>query len=82
MYLIPIIGILAYVSETSGHSWIACADYTEKNGRYWDPDKCRGFARDSERFARKSSFGTDAGNFLLIIEIFRYNLFIFILLSK
>ena len=61
MYLVPLIVLLAYVSQTSGHSWIACADYTEKNGRNWDPQKCRGFPRDSENFAQKGSFGSDRG---------------------
>ena len=45
----------------SAHSWIACADYTEKNGGTWDPTKCRGFARDSANYARKDSFGQDRG---------------------
>ena len=44
--------------------WLACTDYTEKNGDYWDPDKCRGFPRDASKFARKESFGEDVGEYI------------------
>lgn len=43
------------------HSWLACVDYTEKNGAIWDPEKCRGFARNSGNYAQKESFGQDRG---------------------
>lgn len=49
------------VHRTVAHSWIACADYTEKNGAEWDPNKCRGFARDSGTYAQKNNFGMDRG---------------------
>ena len=41
--------------------WLACTDYTEKNGDYWDPAKCRGFPRDAPTYANKESFGKDVG---------------------
>ena len=61
MFVLSLIVLLAYIFETSGHSWIACSDYTEKNGRYWDPKKCRGYARDSSKYSPHNSFGLDLG---------------------
>ena len=52
---------LTFLVEVYSHSWLACVDYTEKNGNYWDPAKCRGFPRDSARYAPKDSFGLDRG---------------------
>ncbi|XP_078659922.1 uncharacterized protein LOC144904688 [Branchiostoma floridae x Branchiostoma belcheri] len=50
------------VVRVSGHSWVSCTDYTEKNGDTWDQAKCRGFPRSAERFAnRKGVFGVDTG---------------------
>ena len=59
--------LLVYViNYVTPHSWIACSDYAEKNGAYWDAKKCRGYPRDASRFAQKNSFGQDRGemNFL------------------
>ena len=53
--------LATFYANTKGHSWLACVDYTEKNGAYWDPNKCRGFARDSASFSDKNSFGQDRG---------------------
>jgi len=54
--------VLAFqLFKASSHSWLACVDYTEKNGAIWNPEKCRGFARDSQMYARKDSFGVDRG---------------------
>jgi len=53
--------LATFCADTKGHSWLACVDYTEKNGAYWDPNKCRGFARDSASFSDKNSFGQDRG---------------------
>ena len=53
--------------KVSSHSWLACVDYTEKNGAIWNPEKCRGFARDSQIYARKDSFGFDRGELQIAI---------------
>ena len=46
----------------SSHSWIACTDYLEQNGEYWDPALCRGFPRHAARFTpRSGQFGADKG---------------------
>ena len=37
--------MLAIVGAALCHSWIACADYLEMNGDYWDENKCRGYPR-------------------------------------
>ncbi|XP_019619934.1 PREDICTED: uncharacterized protein LOC109466643 [Branchiostoma belcheri] len=51
-----------FVVRVSGHSWVSCTDYTEKNGATWDQAKCRGFPRSAERFAnRQGVFGVDTG---------------------
>jgi len=49
------------IGQVVSHSWLACVDYTEKNGAVWDADKCRGFARDSYHYAKKNEFGNDRG---------------------
>nr|XP_002127986.1 uncharacterized protein LOC100175308 [Ciona intestinalis] len=52
---------LCVIGYVQSHSWIACSDYTEKNGGNWDPNRCRGFPRDSRNYAPKNSFGLDRG---------------------
>ena len=65
---------LVLIPSTLSHSWLACTDYTEKNGAYWDPNKCRGFPRDAQRYADKNSFGQDRGNiFFLCCNKFKNN---------
>jgi len=56
---------ICFIKFVQPHSWIACTDYTEKNGKYWSASKCRGYPRDASRFAQKDSFGQDRGNFNL-----------------
>lgn len=56
---LALLSCLAYT--VVGHSWLACTDYAEKNGADWMPNKCRGFPRDSPRYARKERFGVDTG---------------------
>lgn len=46
-------------------SWLACSDYTEKNGGVWDPQKCRGFPRNAATYAQKSKFGINLGTRLI-----------------
>lgn len=54
--------LLIIVTSVQCHSWLACTDYTEKNGATWKPDKCRGFSRGSYRKAPKNGvFGGDSG---------------------
>jgi len=53
--------VLVSTPYTLSHSWLACTDYTEKNGAYWDADKCRGFPRDAQLYSKKDSFGMDRG---------------------
>lgn len=53
--------LMIVIAKVSSHSWLACVDYTEKNGAHWDPAKCRGFPRDASRYAQKNSFGMDRG---------------------
>lgn len=52
---------LVLLDYVLSHSWLACVDYTEKNGGDWYPEKCRGFARGSSAYAQKTSFGMDRG---------------------
>jgi len=59
--LISLLVVASYVGTCVAHSWIACSDYLEANGGDWDPEKCRGFARDSAQYAQKESFGLDRG---------------------
>ena len=56
-----LIFFVCFLKSVRSHSWIACSDYTEKNGRYWSASKCRGFPRDASRYAQKYSFGQDRG---------------------
>ena len=42
------------------HSWIVCTDYTEKNGRYFSHDKCRGYPRNGHAKV-SGTFGQDTG---------------------
>ena len=50
------------VQIASCHSWIACTDYLEQNGDYWNPALCRAFARHGSRFTpRNGQFGEDKG---------------------
>ena len=51
------------VYSASGHSWLACSDYAEKDAADWAPLKCRGFPRHSARYAPKNRFGIDTGMF-------------------
>ena len=60
------VAFILLIFKVSSHSWLSCVDYTEKNGENWNPDKCRGFARDSQIYARKDSFGVDRGWFKLL----------------
>jgi len=57
-YLFVLFGLIYSVN---GHSWLACSDYAEKNAADWDRFKCRGFPRDSARYAPKERFGIDTG---------------------
>lgn len=59
---ILVLSLLCLIHHARSHSWIACSDYTEKNGADWDPDKCRGFPRDGHRYTQKNSFGQDTGS--------------------
>lgn len=55
---------LVTITFVQSHSWLACTDYTEKNGGIWKADKCRGFSRGSHRKAPKNGvFGGDNGMF-------------------
>ena len=48
--------------QAAAHSWIACTDYLEKNGDYWDAGSCRAFARHGWQYTpRDEAFGTDRG---------------------
>ena len=49
------------ICSVYSHSWLACSDYAEKDAADWDPRKCRGFPRDSARYAPKNRFGIDTG---------------------
>jgi len=53
--------LLCFIAQVRSHSWLACVDYTEKNGAHWDSSKCRGFPRDASKYAQKDSFGMDRG---------------------
>jgi len=54
--------LFSLFSLVSGHSWIACTDYAEKNAAYYDHSKCRGWPRNAARFAPKTgTFGGDTG---------------------
>ena len=59
--LLSLLVVASHVGTSLAHSWIACSDYVEANGATWDPKKCRGFPRDSARFAPKDSFGMETG---------------------
>ena len=50
------------IQTVSSHSWIACTDYLEQNGHYWDPALCRAFPRHAARYTpRSGQFGADKG---------------------
>ena len=70
MYRLIAFFALVLIPSTLSHSWLACTDYTEKNGAYWDPNKCRGFPRDAQRYADKNSFGQDRGNKNFVLYLF------------
>nr|XP_039251213.1 uncharacterized protein LOC120328750 [Styela clava] len=54
--------LLECIPQGYGHSWLACTDYAEKNGRYYDDDLCRGYARSANELApRGGTFGLDKG---------------------
>jgi len=53
--------LLVLVAMVNGHSWIACTDYQEENGAYWDKELCRAYPRYAEKYANKDSFGNDRG---------------------
>ena len=54
--------VLALVPPIIAHSWLACTDYLEENGEYWDVSKCRAFPRHAHQFAPKTlTFGHDTG---------------------
>ena len=54
--------VFSLLHFSRGHSWLACTDYTEKNGAIWYGDKCRGFPRGAHRKAPKTGvFGGDSG---------------------
>ena len=63
-----VIFLLCLLKFVDPQSWLACTDYTQKNGRYWRPQRCRGFARDSEKYARKDSFGHDRSKSVFFIN--------------
>jgi len=61
-----LLGSLLYsgllIGQIAAHSWIACTDYLEKNGDYWDASSCRAFARHGWQYTNKNeAFGTDKG---------------------
>ncbi|XP_039251287.2 uncharacterized protein LOC120328812 [Styela clava] len=44
------------------HSWVVCTDYIEKNGLFYNPNKCRGYPRAANRFLPKNKeFGSETG---------------------
>jgi len=46
----------------TAHSWLACSDYGEKNGVYYDHAKCRGWPRLASKYAPiGATFGGDSG---------------------
>ena len=48
--------------SVTAHSWLACVDYGEKNARYYDHAKCRGWPRAAPRYAPIGGvFGGDTG---------------------
>ncbi|CBY24786.1 unnamed protein product [Oikopleura dioica] len=52
----------AFSAGVAAHSWIACTDYLEKNGRYYDHDLCRAWPRDAHNYAAiGGTFGGDRG---------------------
>lgn len=54
--------LLVIIATVQSHSWLACTDYTEKNGATWKANQCRGFSRGAHRKARKTDvFGSDNG---------------------
>ncbi|XP_039251212.2 uncharacterized protein LOC120328749 [Styela clava] len=60
--LLSFVCLLQCIPQGYGHSWLACTDYAEKNGRYYDHDLCRGYARSALRLApRGGTFGGDTG---------------------
>ena len=53
---------LCVISSVAAHSWLACVDYGEKNARYYDHAKCRGWPRAASRYAPIGGvFGGDTG---------------------
>jgi hypothetical protein len=54
--------LFALIPAISAHSWLACTDYGEKNGMYYDHDKCRGWPRLASQYAPiGGTFGGDSG---------------------
>nr|XP_004225509.2 uncharacterized protein LOC101242977 [Ciona intestinalis] len=62
MLPICIVFLASFISHATSHSWLACTDYTEKNGGTWNPNFCRGFPRNAEiKAPRDGTFGLDTG---------------------
>jgi len=71
--LLQLLFIFALLNPTSGHSWVACGDYSVADPKAapkglaetdaaritYDPTKCSGYARGWSKFA--APFGTDLG---------------------
>lgn len=57
---------LLSIVKISSSTWLACVDYIEKNGEYWNPNLCRGYPRDGSTMTPKNEFGVDKG---LILNI-------------
>ena len=56
-------------SVVHSHSWIACTDYGEKNGRYYDVDKCRAWPRRAWDLVPKTEeFGLGGSGFAKAIN--------------
>ena len=55
---------LLLISSVTPHSWIACTDYGEKNGRYYDVEKCRAWPRRGWDLVPKTEpFGSGGSGF-------------------
>ena len=60
--LLLLVCFASALSFVQCHSWLACTDYLEENGVFWDQGKCRAFARHSETWCpRDALFGLDFG---------------------
>ncbi|KAI9021130.1 hypothetical protein DFJ74DRAFT_671979 [Hyaloraphidium curvatum] len=52
---------LAVARGVESHSWVACTDYAERNGYYWNATKCRGYPRGAAGNVFNVAFGQNVG---------------------